>query len=161
MDLKIRLVILLSIFIFLTGIIVSEDPIKTVWSISSFGEDDFFHQPFRPGAPKIVRQSSKDGATFMMATYDYITQDARIGPEGNLYLLTFAESTMERQKPRKDEEKGFPPVHMRIDVIDTKTHELLRHIEIDGDTRVFSFLNENQMVYMYIDSEGEVILKCI
>jgi len=117
--------------------------------------------PFRPGAPKIVRQTSKDGATFMMTTYDYITRDARIGPEGNLYLLTFAESTMERQKPRKDEEKGFPPVHMRIDVIDTKTHELLRHIQIDGDTRVFSFLNENQMVYVYIDSEGEVILKCI
>jgi len=117
--------------------------------------------PFRPGAPKIVRQTSKDGATFMMTTYDYITRDARIGPEGNLYLLTFAESTMERQKPRKDEEKKLAPVHMRIDVIDTKTHELLRHIQIDGDTRVFSFLNENQMVYVYIDSEGEVILKCI
>jgi DNA-binding beta-propeller fold protein YncE len=117
--------------------------------------------PFRPGAPKIVRQASKDGATFMMATYDFITKDARMGPDGNLYLLTFAESTMERQKPREDKEKDLPPVHMRIDVIDTKTHELIRHIEIDGDAKAFSFLNENRMVYVYVDSEGEVIFKCI
>jgi hypothetical protein len=97
----------------------------------------------------------------MMATYDFITKDARMGPDGNLYLLTFAESTMERQKPREDKEKDLPPVHMRIDVIDTKTHELIRHIEIDGDAKAFSFLNENRMVYVYVDSEGEVIFKCI
>jgi hypothetical protein len=97
----------------------------------------------------------------MMATYDFITKDARIGPEGNLYLLTFTESTMDRQRPRKDKGMTFPPIHMRIDVIDTKTHEIIRHIEIDGDTRVFSLLNENHIVYVYVDNEGEVIFKWI
>ena len=92
-----------------------------------------------------------------MATYDFITKDARIGPEGNLYLLTFAESSMERQRPRKDKSRALPPIHMRIDVIDTKTHEVMRHIEIDGDTKAFSLLNENHIVYAYEDNEGEVI----
>jgi DNA-binding beta-propeller fold protein YncE len=117
--------------------------------------------PFKPGAPKIVKQISKDGIVRMMATYDFITKDARIGPEGNLYLLTFTESSMDRQRPRKDKGMAFPPVHMRIDVIDTKTLELIRHIEIDGDTRAFSLMNKNHIVYVYVDSEGEVIFKCI
>jgi DNA-binding beta-propeller fold protein YncE len=122
-----------------------------------------FHRPlpFRPGDPKIVKQISKGGVGFMMATYDFITKDARIGQDGNLYLLTFAESSMERQRPRKDKSLSLPPIHMRIDVIDTKTHEFIRHIEIDGDTKAFSFIKENQIVYLYIDSEGEVIFKCI
>jgi DNA-binding beta-propeller fold protein YncE len=33
------------LFVFLAGIIISEDPKKTIWSISSFGEDDFLHNP--------------------------------------------------------------------------------------------------------------------
>lgn len=117
--------------------------------------------PFRPGDPKIVKQVRKDGVGFMMATYDFITKDARIGPDGNLYLLTFAESSMVRQRPRKDRSVALPPICMRIDVIDTKTHEVIRHIEIDGDTKAFSFIKENHIVYAYVDSEGEGILKCI
>jgi DNA-binding beta-propeller fold protein YncE len=117
--------------------------------------------PFRPGDPKIVKQVRKDGAVFMMATYDFITKDARIGPDGNLYLLTFAESSMMRQRPREDKSKFPPPIRMRIDVIDTETHELMRHIEIDGDTKAFSFIKEDHIVYACVDSEGEVILKCI
>jgi DNA-binding beta-propeller fold protein YncE len=117
--------------------------------------------PFKPGAPKIVKQISKDGIIRMMATLDFITQDAGISLDGNLYLLTFAESTMDRQRPRKDKEMTLPPVNMRIDVINTKTNEVMRHIEIDGDTKAFSLLNENHIVYVYVDSEGEVILKCI
>ncbi|NOR15253.1 MAG: 6-bladed beta-propeller [Candidatus Aminicenantes bacterium] len=117
--------------------------------------------PFKPGALKIVRQLSKDGIIRMQATFDFITQDAKIGLEGNLYLLTFTESSMDRQRPRKDKGMALPPVHMRIDVIDTKTLELIRHIEIDGDTRAFSLMNKNHIVYVYVDSEGEVIFKCI
>ena len=118
--------------------------------------------PFRPGDPKIVRQvGSKDGIIQMQATFDFITKDARMGLDGNLYLLTFTESAMDRQRPRKDKEIALPPHPMRIDVIDTKTHEPIRHIEIDGDTRVFSLMSENHIVYVYVDSEGEVILKCI
>lgn len=117
--------------------------------------------PFKPGDPKIVKQGRKGEVGFMMATFDFITKDARIGPDGNLYLLTFAESSMVRQRPRKDKSVAVPPIRMRIDVIDTETHELMRHIEIDGDTKAFSFIKENQIVYAYVDSEGEVILKCI
>jgi DNA-binding beta-propeller fold protein YncE len=117
--------------------------------------------PFKPGDPKIVKQVSKDGIIRMMATLDFITKDAKIGPDGNLYLLTFAESTMDRQRPGKDKGMTLPAVNMRIDVIDTKTHEVKRHIEIDGDTRAFALADENRIVYIYVDSEGEVILKCI
>jgi len=116
--------------------------------------------PFKPGTPKIVRQISKDGIIRMQATFDFITKDARIGPDGNLYLLTFTESYMDRAK-RKDKGMELPPHPLRIDVIDTETHEVMRHIEIDGDTRVFSLLNENRIVYVYVDNEGEVIFKCI
>jgi len=117
--------------------------------------------PFRPDDPKIIKQIRKDGVGFMMATYDFITKAAKIGPDGNLYLLTFAESSMVRQRPRKDRSVALPPIRMRIDVIDSKTHEIMRQIEIEGDTKAFSLLNENHIVYVYVDSEGEVILKCI
>ena len=117
--------------------------------------------PFRPGAPKIVRQvSSKDGAIRMQATFDFITKDAKIGLDGNLYLLTFTESYMDRTM-RKDKGMDLPPHPLRIDVIDTKTHKVIRNIECDADTRAFALMNENHLVYVYVDSEGEVILKCI
>ncbi|MCK4555993.1 MAG: 6-bladed beta-propeller, partial [Candidatus Aminicenantes bacterium] len=45
MAFKRKLIIFSFLFTFLAGIIVSKDPIKTVWSISSFGENDFFHRP--------------------------------------------------------------------------------------------------------------------
>lgn len=117
--------------------------------------------PFKPGAPKIIRQASgEEGVIQMRATFDFITQDARIGPDDNLYLLTFTESYMDRAK-REDKGIDLPPHHERIDVIDTKTHQVIRHIEIDGDTKAFALMNENHMVYTYVDKEGEVILKCI
>ena len=116
--------------------------------------------PFRPGAPKIIRQTSKEGVIRMQANFDFITQDARIGQNGNLYLLTFTESYLDRTK-RKDKGMDLPPHPERIDVIDTKTHEVIRHIEIDGDTKAFALMKDNHIVYVYVDSEGEVILKCI
>ena len=117
--------------------------------------------PFKPGAPKLIRQvSGKDGIIRMQATFDFITKGAKIGLDGNLYLLTFTESYMDRAK-RKDKGMDLPPHPIRIDVIDTKNHELIRHIECDADTGTFALMDENRIVYAYIDSEGEVILKCI
>ena len=117
--------------------------------------------PFKPGAPKLIQQiSGKDGAIRMQATFDFITKDAKIGFDGNLYLLTFTESYMDRAK-RKNKGMDLPPHPVRIGVIDTKNHELIRHIECDADTRTFALMDENRIVYAYIDSEGEVILKCI
>jgi len=117
--------------------------------------------PFKPGTPKLIRQiSGKDGIIRMQATFDFITKDARIGLDGNLYLLTFTESYMDRAK-RKDKGMELPPHPVRIDVIDTETHEVIRHIECDADARAFVLMNENRIVYAYVDSEGEVFLKCI
>ena len=117
--------------------------------------------PFKPGAPKLIRQiSGKDGSIRMQATFDFITKDAKVGPGGNLYLLTFTESYMDRTK-RKSKEMDLPPHPVRIDVIDTKTYEVIRNIECDADTRAFALADESCIVYAYVDSEGEVILKCI
>jgi hypothetical protein len=96
----------------------------------------------------------------MQATFDFITQDAKIGPDGSLYLLTFTESYIDRAK-REDRGIDLPPHSERIDVIDTKTHEVIRHVGIDGDTKAFALLKENHIVYVYVDNKGEVILKCI
>ena len=117
--------------------------------------------PFKPGVPKMVQQTSgEDGFIRMQATFDFITQDARIGPDDDLYLLTFIESYIDRAK-KKDKKIDLPPHHVRMDVIDTKTHAVIRYMEIDGNTKAFALMNKNLMVYSYEDSEGEVILKCI
>jgi hypothetical protein len=117
--------------------------------------------PFKPGVPRIIRQTSgEDGIIRMQANFDFVTKDARIGPDGNLYLLTFTESFLDRAK-RKDKGMDLPPHPMRIEVIQAKTNELIRYIEIDAGTTAFALMNKNLMVYTYNDSEGEVILKCI
>jgi len=116
--------------------------------------------PYKPEPPKLIHQSSdKDGIIRMQATMDMITQDAEIGPDGNLYLLTFTESYMRRSK--QEDRDSLPPIKKRIDVIDTKTLELIRSFDIDGGTRCFGLLDKNRMVYAYEDSEGELFLKCI
>jgi hypothetical protein len=117
--------------------------------------------PFKPGVPQIVRQiSSKDGQVQMQATFDFVTKDAKIGLDGNLYLLTFTESYMDRARS-KDKGIDLPPHPMRIDVIETKTNKVVRYIEIDGNTKSFALMNKNSLVYACEDREGEIILKCI
>jgi len=116
--------------------------------------------PYNPEAPKLLHQSSdKDGIIRMQAVMDMITQDAEIGPDGNLYLLTFTESYMKRAK--KEDRDSLPQIQMRIDVIDTKTYKLIRSIGIDGGARCFGLLDKNRLVYAYEDSDGELFLKCI
>jgi hypothetical protein len=116
--------------------------------------------PYKPEPPKLVHQSSdKDGIIRMQATMDMVTQDAEIGPDGNLYLLTFTESYMKRSK--QADHDNLPPIGRRIDVIDAKIHKLIRSFEIDGGVRCFGVLGNNRLVYAYEDSEGELFLKCI
>lgn len=116
--------------------------------------------PYKPEPPKLVHQSSgKDGIIRMQATMDMITQDAKIGPDGNLYLLTYTESYMKRSK--QEDLDNLPPLGRRIDVIDTKTYKLIRSFDIDSGARCFGVLDKNRLVYAYEDSEGELFLKCI
>ena len=116
--------------------------------------------PFKPQEPKILTQrQSKEGAVSMSATMDMVTKEAKIGPDGNLYLLTFAESFMERSKG-KDVRK-LPPQPMRVDVIDPENYKLIHSIDIDAGTASFAVMNNNRLAYIYVDDAGEVVLKCV
>jgi len=71
----------------------------------------------------------------MQAKMEVVTKDAEIGPDGNLYLLTFTESVMKRLE-RKDL-KNLSAMGIKIDIIDTKTHKLIRSFDIDVNTECF------------------------
>jgi DNA-binding beta-propeller fold protein YncE len=116
--------------------------------------------PFKPNAPQLVQQSQgKDGIIRMQAKMDMITQDAEIGPDGNLYLLTPTESFMKRLED--ENRKNLPSMGNKIDMIDTKTYESVRSFDIDGGSQCFGLLGKNRLVYAYEDKEGELFLKCI
>ncbi|UCC41269.1 MAG: 6-bladed beta-propeller [Candidatus Aminicenantes bacterium] len=116
--------------------------------------------PFKPIAPKLLQQSKNEGIVRMSVSSDAVTTDAQIGPDGNLYLLTCAESYSKRIREGERYE-DLPPQPMRIEVIEPKSHKVLRYISCDDNTRVFAVMDGNRLVYIYEDSEGEVILKCI
>jgi len=116
--------------------------------------------PFEPQDPRILQQKqSREGAISMSATMDMVTREAKIGPDGNLYLLTFAESYMERSRGK--DLKSLPPQPMRVDMIDTETYKLLRSIDIDAGVTSFAVLHKNRLVYIYVDEAAEVVFKCI
>ena len=116
--------------------------------------------PFKPVEPEVVRTRRGEGYISMQATLDMVTQDADIGPDGNLFLLTIVESTSKRQeKAAKGEE--LPPAAMRIEIIDPDTHKFIRYISCDGGTQSFAAMKNDSLVYIYEDSEGELHLKCI
>jgi hypothetical protein len=123
--------------------------------------DDFDRPlPFKPKPPRILQQKqSKEGVISMSATMDMVTREAKIGLDGNLYLLTFVESYMERSKGK--DAMSLPPPPMRVDVIDTKTYKLVRNIDIDAGATSFAVMDNNRLVYIYIDDAGDVVLKCI
>lgn len=116
--------------------------------------------PFKPKPPQILQQKqSKEGFVSMSATMDMVTREAKIGPDGNLYLLTFVESYMERSKGK--DVMSLPPAPMRVDVIDTKTYESIRSIDIDAGATSIAVMDRKRLVYIYVDDAGEVVLKCI
>jgi len=117
--------------------------------------------PFDPGDPEIVRQTSqKDSSVGMRANFDFVTKDARFGPDGHLYLLTYTESYMDRAK-RKEKGVDLPPHPMRIDVLDEETHEVVHYVKCDPEISAFDLLTKNRIVYIHEDGEGEIFLKCI
>lgn len=116
--------------------------------------------PFKPVVPKVVRERRGEGYISMQATLDMITQDAEIGPDGNLFLLTNIESTSKRQEKAANDEELLPAA-MRIEMIDPDTHKVVRYISCDGGARSFAVMKKDSLVYIYEDSEGELHLKCI
>jgi DNA-binding beta-propeller fold protein YncE len=117
--------------------------------------------PFKPIEPKIIRKGRGEGYISMQATLDMVTQDAKIGPDGNLFLLTNMESSAKRQKKQQKDDEQLPPPAMRIEMIDPAIHKVLRYISCDDGTRSFALLKNNSLVYIFEDSEGELHLKCI
>jgi len=117
--------------------------------------------PFKPMTPKLVRQiSDAQGRTAMSAILDFVTRQASFGPDGNLYLLTNLQSNKERRK-KEARDKELPPPPMRIEVINPKTHKALKYIPCDPGTKTFTVIGVNRLAYIYEDSEGEIILKCV
>jgi hypothetical protein len=115
--------------------------------------------PFKPIIPKVQQKASKDGIIRIMASMDMVTQDAKIGTDGQLYLLRFAQSYFLQRKKIKNS-KDRPPIAKQIDVINTTSHQLIHTIECDPGTRTFTLLGKNRLAYIYEDSEGELFLKC-
>ena len=115
--------------------------------------------PFKPIIPKVQQQTSKDGIIRMMASMDMVTQDAKIGTDGQLYLLRFSQSYNQQGK-KIENHKDPPPIAKQIDVINTTSHKLIYTIECDPGTRTFTLLGKNRVAYIYKDSEGELFLKC-
>lgn len=116
--------------------------------------------PFKPEPPRILQQKeSKEGVVSMSATMDMVTREAKIGPDGSLYLLTFAESYMKRSEGK--DVRSLAPHPMRVDMIDTENYKLIRSIDIDAGATSFAVLDKNRLVYIYVDDAGEVVLKCI
>lgn len=123
---------------------------------------DEFARPlaFKPVEPKVVRERRGEGYISMQASLDMVTQDAKIGPDGNLFLLTNIESSAKRQEEQEKDKELLPPA-MRIEVIDPNTHKVVRYISCDGGARSFAVMKKDSLVYIYEDSEGELHLKCI
>ena len=116
--------------------------------------------PFNPMTPKLVSQKRGGGRIAMQANLDFVTQDASFGSDGHLYLLTYVQSNVERGK-EEVKKKDLPPHTMRIEVINPKTHDVLRYIPCDPGTRAFSLMDDDHLVYIYEDNEGEIALRCI
>lgn len=115
--------------------------------------------PFDPILPKLsMQEKDSKGEVLVGANFDYVTQDSSICADNNLYLLTYAQSNVERHKEKK---KKNPPHPMRIDVIEPITHKILRYIYCDPGTKAFSVMEEDRMVYIYEDEKGKKTLKCI
>jgi hypothetical protein len=123
---------------------------------------DEFTRPllFTPIEPRIVREVSSEKIIRMQATLDMVTQDAKFGPDGNLFLLTHMESSAKRQKEQK-KDRELPPPAMRIEMIDPNTHKVVRYISCDRGTRSFAVMENKRLVYIYEDSEGELHMKCV
>lgn len=115
---------------------------------------------YKPVEPKVVREESTGGIIRMQATLDMVTQDAKIGPDGNLFLLTNMERTSKRSE-KEEKDKELPPPAMRIEVIGPDMHKVIRYIDCDSGARSFAVMDNNRLVYLYEDSEGELHLKCI
>lgn len=116
--------------------------------------------PFKAMNPEVRQRQTKDGIIQMIATMDMVTNDAQVGPDGHLYLLTFGQSYAQATKDEPNREDR-PSLAMNLEVLDTASYKVVRLIECDPGTLTFAVMGEDRLAYMYEDDEGELIFKCI
>jgi hypothetical protein len=137
--------------------------INMVYVFDKGGEkvDEFERSlPFKPTFPQLLQQRSSGEVIQMSAKTDMVSHSARMGEDGKLYILTYAESFDKLLKERKNPEE-MPPIPMRLDVLDPRSHRLLRTIDVDPTVRAFVLLGENRLAYIHEDAEGELVFKCV
>ncbi|MFB0565351.1 MAG: hypothetical protein ACETWK_06705 [Candidatus Aminicenantaceae bacterium] len=150
-------------FFFILTIVfkLSAGSIKTIWSVTSFGNNDFF---FKPSDIEVDLHQFlvyiADSGNNRVLVFDFVTKDTSFGPDNNLYLLTYLESNIERRK-KQMKKKELPPHHMRIEIISPENHKVLKYISCDPGTIAFSVMSDHRLVYIYEDGEGGITLKCI
>gem|GEM_PF-892784 len=120
--------------------------------------------PFEPVPPELASQkTSRDGehtVVQMRARIDMVSQAAHFGPDGNLFILTYAVS-MDKWRRRYDRLEEAAPVPMRFDVIDPQSYTLIRTLECDAGARAFGVMDGGRVVYVVEDDAGELVLKCV
>jgi len=116
--------------------------------------------PFKPITPKLEKELREGNVVRMSANLDQVSQAAQFGPDGRLYVLTYTASFHKLSRATKDQE-DTPPLPQRIDVIDAQSHKPVGTIACDSGLRAFSVMDTHRLVYIYEDSEGELVMKCI
>jgi hypothetical protein len=119
--------------------------------------------PFEPITPSLKsKRTSGDGENKMVqmiASIDMVTQASHFGPDGHLYILGYIESLDKKMKEVKDM-RAMPDPALRIDVIDPANYKLLGTLACEAATRAFAALGQGQIISIYEDEEGEIVLKC-
>jgi len=116
--------------------------------------------PFKPILPKLLQQRTGEGYIQMQAAIDMVSQDADFGPDGQLYILTYTESFQKLMEGVSSPAER-PLQKMRIDVFNPDEFKFIRSLDCDSNVRTFACLGGKQLVYIYEDEAGELILKCI
>ena len=120
--------------------------------------------PFKPITPSLKSQStSRDGeksVVQMIASIDFVSLASHFGPDGKLYILSYTESLDELMKGTKDQREA-PAPGQRFDVIDPKSHKLVRTLACESGVRAFGVLESGRIIYIHEDDAGELVLKCV
>lgn len=120
--------------------------------------------PFKPITPSLKSQSSggdgENRVVQMIASVDMVSQSAKFGPDGKLYILSYIESLDKLLSGTKDKRAARAPA-LRFDVIDPDSHELIRTLPCDQSARAFAVHEGGRIIYIHEDDAGELVLKCV
>jgi hypothetical protein len=118
--------------------------------------------PFKPITPSLKSQSTggdgENRVVQMIASVDMVSQSAKFGPDGRLYILGYIESLDKILKGAKDM-RAAPTPALRFDVIDPDSFKVIRTLACDGSTRAFAVIESGRIICIHEDDAGELVLK--